>query len=160
MKSVSLFRGRRGFGFTLSGQGPPVLSNVVIGSPAHEAGLTIGDRLHAVNGVDVSGPNADHDDVVALIAGSADLSLVVEPAAAVPPTVEDVDAIAAVASDDEEYMLPPVSRDQRVLPPPLHTRLASVRSLHLDSRSIRVGHKISVLQFPSISVLVSATISY
>ena len=71
-----LQRGRRGFGFTLSGQGPCILSNVVIGSPADEIGLKAGHRLVRVNAIDVS--EAQHDDVVDLIARSLSLDLEVE----------------------------------------------------------------------------------
>ena len=67
-RAVELLRGPRGYGFTLSGQGPCVLSNIVQGSPAAHAGLNIGDCVLEANGRDVSG--LGHDDVVKWIAGS------------------------------------------------------------------------------------------
>ena len=67
-RSVELFRGSRGFGFTLSGQGPCVLSNIVPESPAAIAGLQIGDLVLEANGRNVS--VLGHDDVVKWIAGS------------------------------------------------------------------------------------------
>ena len=68
MKTVELRRGRAGYGFSLSGQQPCVLSCVVRGSPAERAGLHTGDYLVSINATDVS--NASHDEVVALV-GSA-----------------------------------------------------------------------------------------
>ena len=67
-RSVELFRGSRGYGFTLSGQGPCVLSNIVPESPADLAGLVIGDRVLEANGRNVS--VLGHDEVVKWIAGS------------------------------------------------------------------------------------------
>ena len=67
-RSVELFRGSRGFGFTLSGQGPCVLSNIVPESPADIAGLQIGDLVLEANGRNVS--VLGHDEVVKWIAGS------------------------------------------------------------------------------------------
>ena len=67
-RTVELFRGSRGYGFTLSGQGPCVLSNIVPESPADLAGLVIGDRVLEANGRNVS--MLGHDEVVKWIAGS------------------------------------------------------------------------------------------
>ena len=67
-RTVELFRGSRGYGFTLSGQGPCVLSNIVPESPADLAGLVIGDRVLEANGRNVS--LLGHDEVVKWIAGS------------------------------------------------------------------------------------------
>ena len=67
-RTVELFRGFRGYGFTLSGQSPCVLSNIVQGSPAAIAGLNIGDYVLEANGRNVS--DLGHDDVVKWIAGS------------------------------------------------------------------------------------------
>ena len=147
---VCLQRGRRGFGFTLSGQGPCVLSNVVIGSPAHEIGLRAGDRLIVINGVNVSG--SQHDDVVDLIARSLQLTMEIEspPASSsmVPsmlaqhskrrlmsPIDRRIDGAAAAAvSDDEEYMLPPPMT--RELPPPVHARGNSADSTLTESSAV------------------------
>ena len=67
-RAVELFRGPRGYGFTLSGQGPCVLSNIVHDSPAALVGLNIGDFVLEANGRNVSGWG--HDEVVKWIAGS------------------------------------------------------------------------------------------
>lgn len=45
IRTVELPRGPGGFGFTLSGQGPCILSNIVVGSPADRAGLKPGKGL-------------------------------------------------------------------------------------------------------------------
>lgn len=58
-------RGRAGYGFTLSGQAPCVLSCVLRGSPADFVGLRAGDQIFAVNEINVK--KASHEDVVKLI---------------------------------------------------------------------------------------------
>ncbi|XP_043461403.1 regulator of G-protein signaling loco isoform X3 [Leptopilina heterotoma] len=68
VRAVELSRGAKGFGFTISGQQPSILSCIVQGSPAEIAGLRAGDYLVAVNGHNVS--KAPHDDVVKLIGNS------------------------------------------------------------------------------------------
>lgn len=68
IRTVELSRGRKGFGFTISGQAPCILSCIVAHSPAERAGLRPGDFLVAVNGHNVS--RAPHDDVVRLIGNS------------------------------------------------------------------------------------------
>ena len=65
---MELSRGAKGFGFTISGQQPCILSCIVQGSPAEVAGLRAGDYLVVVNGHNVS--KAPHDDVVRLIGNS------------------------------------------------------------------------------------------
>lgn len=65
IKTVEIARGKNGFGFTISGQQPCILSCIVRGSPAERAGLRPGDYLVAVNGQSVS--KLLHDDVVRLI---------------------------------------------------------------------------------------------
>ncbi len=71
LRTVEVHRGRSGYGFTISGQHPCVLSCVVSGSPADQVGLHTGDFLMSVNGLDVA--RASHDDVVRLIGSSTDL---------------------------------------------------------------------------------------
>ena len=68
MRTIELLRSRSGYGFTISGQQPCVLSCIVGGSPADCAGLKTGDYLMVVNGLNVS--NASHDDVVRLVGSS------------------------------------------------------------------------------------------
>ena len=68
IKNVQVSRGRSGYGFTISGQHPCVLSCIVGGSPADLAGLKAGDYLYFVNGVNVS--HAPHDDVVRMVGQS------------------------------------------------------------------------------------------
>lgn len=87
VRQVDLARSRSGFGFTLSGQCPCVLSGVVRGSPASRAGLKAGDKVVAVNGIDVT--EAEHDQVVDIIAST--------------PSVLQVQIAQAIdASTDEE----------------------------------------------------------
>jgi hypothetical protein len=71
VKSYEIARGRFGFGFTLSGQGPCTLSSVIPGSPAELAGLKPGDNLLTVNTNNVS--RLSHGEVVRLISQSQGL---------------------------------------------------------------------------------------
>lgn len=68
VRSVDLCRGPGGFGFTLSSQGPCVLSCILASSPAHKAGLRPGDQILYVNGSSVE--KFPHEQVVKLIARS------------------------------------------------------------------------------------------
>ncbi|XP_046548506.1 regulator of G-protein signaling loco-like [Haliotis rubra] len=65
VKTVAVTRGRSGYGFTISGQHPCVLSCIVSGSPAEQAGLKPGDYLVSVNAENVS--RYSHDDVVRMV---------------------------------------------------------------------------------------------
>ncbi|XP_020347178.1 regulator of G-protein signaling 12 [Oncorhynchus kisutch] len=65
VRRVEVVRGRVGYGFTLSGQGPCLLSGILEGSPADHVGLKQGDRIVSVNGTDVA--KASHEAVVQLI---------------------------------------------------------------------------------------------
>ena len=56
VKAVEVSRGKHGYGFTISGQEPCILSCIVTGSPAERAGLRTGDYLLSVNGKRVSLP--------------------------------------------------------------------------------------------------------
>ncbi|KAM9426609.1 regulator of G-protein signaling 12-like [Pholidichthys leucotaenia] len=64
-KSVEVIRGRAGYGFTISGQRPCLLSGILERSPAYRVGLRQGDCILAINGIDVS--IASHETVVQLI---------------------------------------------------------------------------------------------
>uniref|UniRef100_A0A182NA63 PDZ domain-containing protein n=1 Tax=Anopheles dirus TaxID=7168 RepID=A0A182NA63_9DIPT len=64
-RTVEVNRGSNGFGFTISGQQPCILSCIVAGSPADLAGLRAGDFLISVNGLNVS--KLPHESVVQLI---------------------------------------------------------------------------------------------
>ncbi|XP_028832122.1 regulator of G-protein signaling 12b isoform X2 [Denticeps clupeoides] len=65
VRAVEVARGRAGYGFTLSGQAPCVLSCILKGSPADYVGLHSGDQILSVNDINVS--KASHEDVVKLI---------------------------------------------------------------------------------------------
>lgn len=65
VRTVEVCRSGNGFGFTISGQQPCILSCIVPNSPAEKAGLRPGDYLIAVSGQNVS--KVPHDDVVQLI---------------------------------------------------------------------------------------------
>lgn len=65
IRAVEVARGRTGYGFTLSGQSPCVLSCILKGSPADYVGLRSGDYILSVNDINVS--KASHEDVVKLI---------------------------------------------------------------------------------------------
>ncbi|XP_051561359.1 regulator of G-protein signaling 12-like isoform X1 [Myxocyprinus asiaticus] len=65
IRGVEVARGRTGYGFTLSGQSPCVLSSILKGSPADYMGLRSGDQILSVNDINVS--KASHEDVVKLI---------------------------------------------------------------------------------------------
>ncbi|XP_016890540.1 regulator of G-protein signaling 12b isoform X5 [Cynoglossus semilaevis] len=65
IRAVEVARGRTGYGFTLSGQSPCVLSCILKGSPADYVGLRSGDYILSVNDINVS--KALHEDVVKLI---------------------------------------------------------------------------------------------
>ncbi|XP_058480150.1 regulator of G-protein signaling 12 isoform X2 [Solea solea] len=65
LRSVEVIRGRAGYGFTISGQRPCLLSGILEGSPADLVGLKQGDQIMAINGNDVS--IAVHETVVQLI---------------------------------------------------------------------------------------------
>ncbi|XP_050521691.1 regulator of G-protein signaling loco isoform X2 [Daktulosphaira vitifoliae] len=75
VRIVEVNRGKNGFGFTISGQQPCILSCIVPGSPADQAGLKAGDYLVAVSNSNVS--KLLHDDVVQLI-GSCQSTLRLE----------------------------------------------------------------------------------
>uniref|UniRef100_A0A8C6Y4E8 Regulator of G protein signaling 12 n=1 Tax=Naja naja TaxID=35670 RepID=A0A8C6Y4E8_NAJNA len=65
IRNVEIARGRAGYGFTLSGQAPCVLNSVLKGSPADYVGLKGGDKIFAINEINVK--RASHEDVVKLI---------------------------------------------------------------------------------------------
>uniref|UniRef100_A0A8C4GL11 Regulator of G protein signaling 12a n=1 Tax=Dicentrarchus labrax TaxID=13489 RepID=A0A8C4GL11_DICLA len=65
LRGVEVIRGRAGYGFTISGQRPCLLSGILEGSPADLVGLKQGDHIMAINGADVS--TALHETVVQLI---------------------------------------------------------------------------------------------
>ncbi|XP_031706681.1 regulator of G-protein signaling 12 [Anarrhichthys ocellatus] len=65
LRGVEVTRGRAGYGFTISGQRPCLLSGILEGSPADLVGLKQGDHIMAINGNDVS--TALHETVVQLI---------------------------------------------------------------------------------------------
>ncbi|XP_059891815.1 regulator of G-protein signaling 12 [Gadus macrocephalus] len=65
VRHLEVVRGRAGYGFTVTGQGPCLLSAILEGGPGAQVGLKQGDRLMAVDGADVS--HLPHETVVQLI---------------------------------------------------------------------------------------------
>uniref|UniRef100_A0A671WAI7 Regulator of G protein signaling 12a n=1 Tax=Sparus aurata TaxID=8175 RepID=A0A671WAI7_SPAAU len=65
LRGVEVIRGRAGYGFTITGQRPCLLSGIMQGSPADLVGLKQGDHIMAINGTDVS--TALHETVVQVI---------------------------------------------------------------------------------------------
>eukprot|EP00118_Oscarella_pearsei_P004157 m.17291 g.17291 ORF g.17291 m.17291 type:complete len:1328 (+) comp27423_c0_seq1:288-4271(+) len=65
-----LARGSHGYGFTLSGECPPVLTSILPDSASRRAGLVPGLLLLEVNGLDVT--RFTHEDVVQLVARTTD----------------------------------------------------------------------------------------
>ncbi|XP_033839598.1 regulator of G-protein signaling 12 [Periophthalmus magnuspinnatus] len=68
LRGVEVSRGRAGYGFTIAGQRPCVMSGILKGSPADLVGFKQGDRIMAIDGTDVSA--ASHETVVQLIGSS------------------------------------------------------------------------------------------
>ncbi|CAO1402445.1 unnamed protein product [Diamesa hyperborea] len=68
IRSLEIIRSTQGFGFTIAGQKPCILSSIVQNSPADLAGLRSGDFLISVNGMNVAKFN--HETVVQLIGNS------------------------------------------------------------------------------------------
>lgn len=64
-RNVNIIRGLNGFGFTITGQKPCILSCIVLNSPADLAHLRAGQFLIAVNGLNVS--KQPHEAVAQLI---------------------------------------------------------------------------------------------
>ncbi|XP_052771613.1 regulator of G-protein signaling loco-like isoform X3 [Mya arenaria] len=91
LKTVEVSRGKSGYGFTISGQHPCVLSCIVNNSPADKVGLRPGDYLISVNGLDVS--RHSHDDVVCMV-GTSTGTLTIQ-------VVENYNS--SDSSDDEHY---------------------------------------------------------
>lgn len=71
IETVSIKRGRTGYGFTVSGHNPCRLGGIAEGGAAEQAGLQVGDIVLGINGYDVS--KASHDDVIRRIGMSRGL---------------------------------------------------------------------------------------
>lgn len=68
LRTVEVNRSYNGFGFTISGQQPCILSCIVPNSPADLAGLRAGNFLISVNSTNVS--KLHHEAIVQLIGNS------------------------------------------------------------------------------------------
>lgn len=113
-------RGPGGFGFTIAGQRPCVVSDVALGGPAERAGLRPGDALIAVDGANVS--RASHTAVARLVAAAPQsISLSVALRESQPTDTEDTEP-------DER------SRTRRRHPPP-RRRLQQPPVLHYPGKS-------------------------
>ncbi|XP_047511713.1 regulator of G-protein signaling loco-like [Pieris napi] len=89
-RRVVVVRGAGGFGFTIAGQRPCVVSAVATGGPAERAGLRTGDALLAVDGANVS--RSPHASVARTIAGAdGPIALTVAPRESPPTDTEDTE---------------------------------------------------------------------
>lgn len=83
-------RGAGGFGFTIAGQRPCVVSAVAAGGPAERAGLRAGDALLTVDGANVA--RVPHASVARLVAAApGPISLSVAPRESPPTDTEDTE---------------------------------------------------------------------
>ncbi|XP_038070831.1 regulator of G-protein signaling 12-like isoform X2 [Patiria miniata] len=99
LKTVEVGRGRNGYGFTMTGQYPCVLSSILPGSPADIAGLKSGDCVMAVDGENVT--RVGHEQIIKLIGSTSGVLRL---------TVACLDESE---SSDEEYVPPPRVRYSR-----------------------------------------------
>ncbi|XP_049885547.1 regulator of G-protein signaling loco isoform X3 [Pectinophora gossypiella] len=89
-RRVIVARGPGGFGFTIAGQRPCVVSAVAASGPAERAGLRAGDALLAVDGASVA--RASHASVARLVAAAPGaIALSVAPREAPPTDTEDTE---------------------------------------------------------------------
>ncbi|XP_041477707.1 regulator of G-protein signaling 12-like isoform X4 [Lytechinus variegatus] len=96
LKTVEVPRGRNGYGFTVSGQSPCVLSCILHGSPAEIAGIKTGDSVIAVNGENVT--RLSHEQIIKLIGATTGVLRL---------TVAEMDYSE---SSDDEYVYMPRTR--------------------------------------------------
>ncbi|CAG5056838.1 unnamed protein product [Parnassius apollo] len=103
-RRVVVVRGAGGFGFTIAGQRPCIVSAVAAGGPAERAGLRAGDALLAVDGTSVArAPHASVARMVAAAPGPISLSVALRES---PPT------------DTEDTEPEERARTRRRYPPP------------------------------------------
>ncbi|CAK1545409.1 unnamed protein product [Leptosia nina] len=89
-RRVVVARGSGGFGFTIAGQRPCVVSAVAPGGPAERAGLCTGDALLAVDGASVA--RSPHANVARMIAAAdGPIALSVAPRETPPTDTEDTE---------------------------------------------------------------------
>ncbi|VVC88209.1 unnamed protein product, partial [Leptidea sinapis] len=89
-RRVVVTRGPGGFGFTIAGQRPCVVSAVAISGPAERAGLRTGDALLAVDGTSVA--RTPHTTVARMIAAAdGPIALSVAPRESPPTDTEDTE---------------------------------------------------------------------
>ncbi|XP_033633629.1 regulator of G-protein signaling 12-like isoform X2 [Asterias rubens] len=69
LKTVEVGRGRNGYGFTMTGQHPCVLSCILPGSPSDACGLKAGDCVMAINGENVT--RIGHEQIIKLIGSTS-----------------------------------------------------------------------------------------
>lgn len=106
IRTVEVMRGPNGFGFTISGQQPCILSCIVANSPADQAGLRAGDFLISVNGVSVS--KITHDAVVNLIGNSVGpIKMTIAENYYSDSSDEELDVSRMVSSRKPKYMHKP-----------------------------------------------------
>lgn len=113
---VLVSRGSQGFGFTIAGQAPCVVSHVATGGPADRAGLRAGLALLAVDGATIS--RAPHEVVARLIAAAPK-------------------AIALTVTADRDREPSDTSDDERVRPRPRHAQRPRPKPQRMELRQLR-----------------------
>ncbi len=143
VRTVELTRGQHGFGFTLSGQAPCILSSIVQESPAAKANLKSGDFVIAVNGKNVA--KSLHDDVVDIIGNSTGLLKlqIAENYLSSSSDEEEEDEAKMPSwsqhlSDNEEYTMQPAPSVPRQLKP-IHFRGNSADSTLTENSELHLA---------------------
>lgn len=155
LRTVDVERGPNGFGFTISGQQPCILSCIVNNSPADQAGLRAGDFLISVNGLSVS--KSTHDAVVKLIGSSiGPIKMSIAEYYYSDSSDEEID-VTRMASRKPKYMHKP--RLQRTVPenvmrdsPKKNVKLEynKLRTVNENASSSKVQQNVNPMEFKAL----------